>query len=66
VFKMSHPNFYVNLTQNEYVRKWHKYYVKINIENVTLQQFSTNCENTFLSVKLTFIIYIYIYTFIIC
>jgi len=36
VYQMIYPNFYVNLTQDEYVRKKHKHHVKINSKNVTL------------------------------
>jgi len=41
-------NFYVNLTQDEFVRKLHKYYVKINIKNVTLSyNLKIICESIF-------------------
>jgi len=34
IFQTDHLNFYVNVTQDEYIRKQRKHYVKINIENI--------------------------------
>jgi len=41
---MTHSNFCVYLTQDEYIRKFsYKYYVKeINLTNITLTQFAEN------------------------